>query len=58
MADSSPGRTYAGAKLKLMLIPMGGVVSMDKPKVAELNAATALDIFVCSYQVSDQDRVY
>nr|DAT45645.1 MAG TPA: hypothetical protein [Caudoviricetes sp.] len=23
MADSSPGRTYAGAKLKLMLIPMG-----------------------------------
>lgn len=44
MADSSPGRTYAGAKLKLMLIPMGGVISMDKPKVAELNAATAIDI--------------
>ena len=42
MADSSPGRTYAGAKLKLMLIPMGGVVSMDKPKVAELNATTEI----------------
>lgn len=43
MAET-PGRTYAGEKLKVSFVPAGGIHDISAPTVTELNAETVLDL--------------